>query len=49
MDEVSESRKLIKALERRMVKFIDHLFRHNEFVANIIQGMVFDKRGQGRE
>ena len=47
LDEVSESRKFIQALEKR-VKFIAHILRHNQFVTNIIQGKVLAKRGRGR-
>ena len=39
MGEVSENRKFMKALERR-VKIIVHLLRHNEFVINILEGKL---------
>ena len=45
--EVSECRKFIKALERR-VKFIGYPLRHNEFETNVIEGKALGKRGQGR-
>ena len=46
LDEVSESRKFIKALKRIRVKLIGHLLKHNEFVTNIIECKVFGKRGR---
>ena len=41
LDELSESRKLIKDLERRRVKFIVHLLlRNKEFLTKIIESKV---------
>ena len=36
------------SLERSRVKFIGHLLRDDEFVTNIIEGLVLGKRGRGR-
>ena len=36
------------AIDKRKVKFIGHLQRHNEFLTNIIEVKVLDKRGRGR-
>ena len=47
LDEVSESQKFIKALEKRRVKFVGYLLRDKEFVTNIIEGEVLGQRGRG--
>ena len=43
-DGVSEI--FIKALERRRVKFIVHIIRHNEFVIKIIEDKGLSKKVQ---
>lgn len=37
LDEVSERRKFIKAMERGRVKFICRLLKHNQFLTNILR------------
>ena len=48
MDEISESRQFIKALERGM-KFIGHLLRHNKFMTNVIGGKIGRPRKRYRQ
>ena len=45
IDEVSDIRKFIKALEKR-VKIIDDLCSYSEFVTHIIESNVFDREGE---
>ena len=44
-----ESRKLIKALERRRLKFIGNILICNKFVTNIIESKTIGKRGGGTQ
>uniref|UniRef100_A0A8D8Y198 Craniofacial development protein 2 n=1 Tax=Cacopsylla melanoneura TaxID=428564 RepID=A0A8D8Y198_9HEMI len=46
--EINEKRNLLKLIVTRKVKLTGHLIRHNEFLKNIMEGKVEDKKGRGR-
>jgi len=41
-------RLLLKILKNRLRSWIGHRVRHNEFVANILEGAIFGKKAVGR-
>ena len=48
LEEINEKRMLVKELEKRRIKFIGHILRHNELLINIFEGKMLGKRTRGR-
>ncbi|KAL1447695.1 hypothetical protein WDU94_012218 [Cyamophila willieti] len=48
LDLVGESRQIWNTLVDRRHKWMGHLFRHNEFLVDIIEGRMVGNRGRGR-
>ncbi|KAI5739387.1 hypothetical protein M8J77_018683 [Diaphorina citri] len=48
LEEVGESRQLIKTIEKRKIKLIGHIIRHNNFITNIFEGKIQGKKTRGR-
>ena len=44
---VKEERLLLKILKNRRHSWIGHTIRHNEFVVNILEGVISGKKGRG--
>jgi hypothetical protein len=40
--------KLFKILQNRHHSWIGHLIRHNEFLINILEGAIYEKKALGR-
>ena len=45
---VKEERLLLKTLNNRCHSWIGHIIRHNEFVINILEGVISGKKAMGR-
>jgi len=45
---VKEERLLLNILKNRRPSWIGHSIRHNEFVANILEGAIFGNKAMGR-
>ena len=46
--EVNERRSLMESIQRRKIKLIGHLIRHNEVMKNIFEGKIQVRRSRGR-
>lgn len=46
--EIGEQRNLMEAMERRKIKYIGHVIRHNKFLAEILEWKILGKKGKGR-
>ncbi|KAI5731138.1 hypothetical protein M8J77_005274 [Diaphorina citri] len=48
LEMVNEKRQIWNILEQRRHKWIGHIYRHNNFVVNIIEGRREGRQGRGR-
>jgi hypothetical protein len=45
---VKEEKLLLKTFKNRCHSWIGHIIRHNEFVVNILEGVISGKKALGR-
>lgn len=48
LEEIQERRYLMKSIEKRKIKLVGHIIRHNNFINNIFEGKIQGKIPRGR-